>query len=365
MYRKQPKKLLIINILDILKRYSDADHRLSQKEIMDILRTEYEMIADRKSIKRNLMNLMDFGYHLEYSVRIRKNKAGEKEEIFTDWYLEREFSDAELRLLIDSLLFSKHIPHNQCKELIGKIEGLSSQYFSSKMRHVSNLPTNQPQNPELFYTIELLDEAIEKNRQVMFRYGDYGADKKLHPRKNKQGKFKEYLVNPYQMVATNGRYYVIANVEKYHQVSHFRLDHICDVQLLETPAKPREKVVGMEQGLDLPKHMAEHIYMFSGESGRVLLRTTPDMAGDLLDWFGGDVTFTDHTETSVIAHVTANLQAMRFWVLQYAPYVTVLSPRSLVDTVKKDLETAIKKYEEKTAVVGKDEHYQCHCYNKK
>ena len=29
MYGKQPKKLLIMNILDILKRYTDEDHRLS------------------------------------------------------------------------------------------------------------------------------------------------------------------------------------------------------------------------------------------------------------------------------------------------------------------------------------------------
>ena len=40
--------------------------------------------------------------------------------------------------------------------------------------------------------------------------------------------------------------------------------------------------------------------------------------------------FSDETERSVIAHVSANLQAMRFWALQYAPYVTVLAPQSLV-----------------------------------
>lgn len=37
MYTKQPKKMIIINILDILKRYTDENHRLSQREIMDIL----------------------------------------------------------------------------------------------------------------------------------------------------------------------------------------------------------------------------------------------------------------------------------------------------------------------------------------
>ena len=344
MYTKQPKKLLIMNILDILRRYSDADHRLSQKDIIDILQTEYEMFADRKAIKRNLMNLIDFGYNLEFSESVHRNKDGEEEVIYTDWYLERDFSDAELRLLIDSLLFSKHIPYSQCKELIEKIEGLSNRYFKSKVRHVRNLPVDQPQNAELFYTIEILDEAIERNRQVVFHYGDYGTDKNLHLRDRKDGKPREYLVNPYQMVATNGRYYLIANVERHDNISHYRVDHIRDIEITNTPAKPQRKVEGLENGLDLPKHMAEHVYMFAGESQRVIMRTTPGMAGELIDWFGSGVTFSDETETSVIAHVTANLQAMRFWALQYAPYVTVLAPQSLVDTVKKDLECAITSY---------------------
>lgn len=32
MYTKQPKKLLILNILDILRRYTDEEHHLSQLE---------------------------------------------------------------------------------------------------------------------------------------------------------------------------------------------------------------------------------------------------------------------------------------------------------------------------------------------
>ena len=57
MYAKQPKKLMILNILDILRKYTDEDHRLSQKEISDILKSEYQMPADRKAVRRNLLNL--------------------------------------------------------------------------------------------------------------------------------------------------------------------------------------------------------------------------------------------------------------------------------------------------------------------
>ncbi len=42
-------------------------------------------------------------------------------------------------------------------------------------------------------------------------YAEYGIDKKLYPRKNDDGTVKSYTVSPYQMVATNGRYYLICN----------------------------------------------------------------------------------------------------------------------------------------------------------
>ncbi len=43
MYAAPPKKLLILNILDILNKYTDAEHRLSQKQIEQKLEKEYTM----------------------------------------------------------------------------------------------------------------------------------------------------------------------------------------------------------------------------------------------------------------------------------------------------------------------------------
>ena len=162
---KQPKKLLILNILDILRKYSDEEHRLSQKGITEILKTEYDMTADRKAIRRNILNLMDCGYNIEYSESIRmvpNPKTGVPEEsyLWSDFYLERDFTDGELRLLIDGLLFSKHIPYSQCKELVDKLEGLSNVYFRSRVKYIARLPEDKTDNKQLFLTIELLDEAI-------------------------------------------------------------------------------------------------------------------------------------------------------------------------------------------------------------
>lgn len=344
----QPKKLIIVNILDILKNYTDEEHRLSQKEIADILEKEYEMKVDRKTVKRNLMNLIEFGYNIEYSETVRtiKNKSGETQEnvILSDFYLVRDFTNAELRLIIDSLLFSKSIPRSQCKELIKKIERLSDKHFRSNSKHICNLPENMPQNKELFYTIEILDEAIGKSRQVSFKYNNYQSDMKQHPRLNSEGEEREYIINPYQMVATNGRYYLICNNDKYDNVANYRLDRITDIKILDTSVKPMKNIDGLKNGLNLPRHMAEHIYMFADKTQRVTFRAKKYIISEIIDWFGKDVRFTDESEDEVTAIVTVSKMAMKFWAMQYAEHITVISPDELVKDITYALESSLTRY---------------------
>ncbi len=340
MYTKQPKKMLIFNILDILKKYTDEKHSLSQNDILNILEKEYGMKVNRKSIKRNIMDLIEYGYDINY----REVERKDNEPMLTDFYMNREFADEELRILIDSLLFSKYIPYNQCRKLVEKLEGLSNKYFAYKIRHITNLPENLPDNKELFYTISVLDEAIANKKKVVFHYNEYGTDKKLHIRTRKDGKPAEYVVNPYQMVATNGRYYLICNYDKYDNVSNYRIDRITDVRLTEDKVKPQKNVKGLEKGLDLPKHMAEHIYMFSGESATVVFRADKKIISAIIDWFGKDISFFDEDENEVTVSVYVNLDAMKYWIMQYSCYVKVLGPQSLVDTVKADMEEIYNKY---------------------
>ena len=44
--------------MEIFQKYTDENHRLSQKEIGDILEKEYDMQVERKAIKRNIMELI-------------------------------------------------------------------------------------------------------------------------------------------------------------------------------------------------------------------------------------------------------------------------------------------------------------------
>lgn len=336
---KQPKKMLIINILEILKKYTDENHRLSQAEIVEKLKTEYNMEVDRKSIRPNILSLINFGYDIEYS-EIERNKS----TMLSDFYLNREFTDEELRLVIDGLLFSKYLPYNQCKRLIEKIEALSSIHFKPKVKHIQGLPEALPKNNQLFYNIGVLDDAIEAGKQVIFAYRAYGTDKKLAKLKTATHKDKRYIVSPYQMVVTNGRYYLICNHCGFNNISYFRIDRITDIKQLDKAAKPVRELDDCKNGFNLPKHMAEHIYMFSGDSETVVFRADKSMVTQIIDWFGMDVEFFDETENRVTVSVEVNLRAMHYWALQYVNYIQVLRPESLVNEIKRDLAAAIDKY---------------------
>ena len=345
MYTKPTKKMLIINILDILRKYTDENHRLSQKEIIDILENEYDMKVERKSIKRNLMNLIDFGYDIEFSESTRLNKSGEEETIYTDWYLRREFEDSELHLLIDNLVFTKSISHTHCKDLIGKLEDLSNIYFKSRTKNVHNLPESLPENKQLFYTIEVLDEAICKGKQVQFIYNYYDIDKKLHARCDTDGSPRIYTMNPYQLVATNGRYYLICNNDKYDNLSNYRVDYITDIRILEQSSKKINRVTGSKNGLNLSKHMAEHVYMFSGDNICVKMRAKRYLITNIIDWFGTEARFSNATDEEVDVTLTVNERAIFYWTMQFGEHIKVLESPSLIHSIKVAAQIILNQYD--------------------
>ncbi len=309
-----PKKLLPLCILRILETYTDEKHKLLQKEIKDKLKNEYGIICDRKTVHQNISFLQEFGYEIDYE---------------DGYYIsERDFDDSELRLLIDSVLFSRSISSSQARALIEKLKGLSNKYFADKVRHVSNVnKLNHTDNRQIFYTLDILDEAIETKKKVCFTYAKYGVDKKLHPIRE-----KKYVVNPYQIVAKGDYYYLIANSDKYDDVVHFRLDRMLDIKLLQENVRPKEEVRGL-QNWDMPKHMAERVYMFSQESINIRFDADKSIMSEIVDWFGKDFTVLEETETTITIHVKCNEHAMFFWAMQFSEYVTIQAPESLRERI--------------------------------
>ena len=343
------KKIIILYILQILQKYTDADHPMTQQQIADRLLEDYGLEVNRATVRRNIEDLIDAEYDIQYREVSRfhtDKKTGIREEsfIYTDLYYEHDFSEPELHMLIDGLLFSRSVPYKQRRQLIDKLGKLSSVHFNRRMNHVRCMSSDSPQNPELFHTIDILDEAISAGKQVRITYNQFGTDMKLHPTLNGDGTVRRQVLNPYQMVASEGRYYLICNNDHYDTVSNYRIDRITDIELLDTCVKPKSQVEGLEDGLNLQDYVYQNLNMFSGKAEKVEFEIPGSAVSLIIDFFGRHVSFHEQENGMVNCRLLVSSEAMKRWAVEHANIVRVVSPESLVEDIRAELKKAASLY---------------------
>ena len=319
------KKLSILYILEVLKEYSDENHLLTQENIINKIYSDYGMECERKSISSNIDSLIDFGYD------IIKTKNG--------CYLNsREFENSEIQFLIDAVFSSKSISSKHCKDLSNKLSSFLSKHQRKQYNYIYKADDiNRTDNKQLFYTIDVLNEAIKEGKQVEFTYSKIYLDES-------KKKSKTYLINPYFLVNNQGRYYLVCNYDYYDTIANYKVDKIENIKLLETSAKPITKLKGCENGIDIAKYANENIYMFSNDGINATIKIDDEnIINYVVDWFGKNAKLYKK-ENDIYADIKTNEQALIYWCLQYGEGVEVVEPISLREKMKSIVSKINEKY---------------------
>lgn len=314
MENLEPKKLLLLRVLQVLQDHSSADHPLRQKDIIRLLHNEYDMDCERKAVGRNVAFLEQAGYDVEHNER--------------GVYLgTRTFEAGELRLLSDAVICSRHINPKHTRDLVDKLTASGGYGYRAYRPNVVQLDDWQKaSNQQLLYNVEILCEAVAGGKQVRFRYYHYGADKKMHVKGGAK------TVNPHQVFCKNGFYYLACSFEPYCDQTFCRIDRIGEIELLDSRAEDPKgnKRFNAGQAFNrLPYLFAEDPTLVTFEGGR-------SMIDHVIDWFGFDFAITPKGDGYQFT-VRVGEKAMLYWVLQFATAVKVVAPQSLVDTIRATL----------------------------
>ena len=343
------KKAVLVYILEILRAETDEKHTLSQEEIRSILRERYEIIVDRKTLGRHLNDLYESG---EFNIMCEESAISTDGIVRrTNFYIIHPFEESELHLIIDGLLASRHIESNQRQDLIERVSALGGRYFKGKgMEYVESSEAYLQRNQELFLNIDLIQEAINKNKKISLVYYQPDIDKKLHVNVDADGKDRTYIFNPYHLVANRGQYYVVGNHDKHDDMATLRVDRIGRVKVRKDDRKPLREIKGYkhQRFFNVHEYMKEHIYMFGGDSVTVHFQAKRSIVNQILDWFDGNVEFLNATDETVDCRVQVNRYAFKYWALQYVESVKVLSPSSLVFEVREAIRDGLAQYEDYT-----------------
>lgn len=336
----EPKKLAIIRILHILEKYSDYDHPLTYDDIARLLESDYGIEIERKAIGRHIDDLIEMCENDEMSKENGDEVIITKDKRRGTFIEKHVFEDSELHMLIDGVLSSKYITAKHSKDLIAKLCSLSNKYFKSHVKNIYSVNDwSKTDNCTLFYNIGLIDEAIEKNKLIEFNYNRYEIDKKLH-------KNRIHTVSPYQLILNNQRYYLMGSDEAWHNMSYYRLDRITDMKIIEDSSLTNlRSIKGFENGIDYKDLATSRPYMYTDPAETVTFITRYSMLNQLFDWFGYNVKIEALDDKKIKITLNVSLDAMEYWAMQYIKYVEVISPLSLRERIKKNIEDAIKKYE--------------------
>ncbi len=300
------RRLKILFLYKIFYEFTDENHSLSLQQIAEKL-SEYGVNAERKALYADIEALRKFG--LDIILANRRYYLGS-----------RIFELPELKLLADAVCSARFLTEKKSNALLKKIESLAGVYEGKLLhRQVYVIDRVKSMNERIYINVDTINRAIIENRQISFRYFDYGLDKRPVYRDGVR------VASPIAMTWDNEKYYMIAYYLKYPEaLTNFRVDRMTDIQILE------EAALNPPKKFELAEYMNATFSMFSGETEETTLKFHKTLINAVLDRFGNRIPINriDENYFSVTVNVRAEPPFFA-WLFQFGSKASIVSPPGL------------------------------------
>ena len=322
------KQALLIMMRELLER-TDEEHALNATELRRIL-AQQGCEVDRRTIYANIEALQTFGLDI---LKKEGNTGG--------YYIaSREFELPELKLLVDAVQSSRFITEKKSAELIRKLGGLTNVQKAAELnRAVFIRGRMKTENERIYYNVDAVHEAMNRDRQITFQYAEWTPKKRLAAKKGGA----RYRVSPWSLTWDDENYYLIAYDEAEAKIKHFRVDKMMKLAVEEEARLGRESF----RNFDLARYAKKTFGMFGGVDASVTLRCDNHLAGVVIDRFGSSVMMVP--EDGEHFHVTVEIAVSRQfygWVTSIGSGMEILSPARVRKEYQSYLEEILDHYSE-------------------
>ena len=319
----------ILYILNVLKKYSDEEHKLYATQIAEKIKEIYNVDIDSRTVRRNI-NLLK--YKLDYDISTREENG---EGYYISRNPETDFERGEIRAIIDTFSYSNYIVPNVAKNIIKKCKSMQNIYENANLRNYKVFAKNsKTENMEVIKNIEDISEAIQNKSKIEFEYWKYSIDKKFEFTLN-----KKYKVSPYAMIYNEQEFYLIAIKEGEEKFQFFRLDRIKEINELEE----KRNINKTEKEID--EFAKSTIEMFAGEIEEIEAICNNPLLNPVVDKFGKNITIIKNDENTFRLILDTDKNGFLYWALKNLREVEIIKPVALRNEMKEIIENAKKKYD--------------------
>ncbi len=319
------RKLKLLKLLELLRQETDENNPMVTNEICRRL-MEMDIVCDRRTLATDIKLLNEQGYEIQ-SCQVCKAKG---------YYIsDRRFSIPELKMLIDAVEASHLLSEKKTQELIEKIAALGgSKQAEVLTSNIVRFNTVKPTNECIYYTIQILEEAIREKKKVTIHYFH------LNERREKVYRSENgiHTVEPIALVYNNDRYYLTCYNPKADRNYNYRLDRIEKVVLLDESISSRAKI----RSRSVAKYNAQVFKMYGGETVKVTLVFDARMIDYIYEKFGMDTKIRPCEDDSFTANVEVQLSPTFWgWLFQFTGQMRITAPEWVCDEYMGMLKKAI------------------------
>ena len=312
MPKSDNQKLKILYILDYLQKNSHQDKLVNASELISMLDRQHRICCDRKTVYSDIAALQDYGVDI---VSVPGKNGG--------YYIaSRNFELPELKLLIDAVQSSKYLTEKKSRELIEKLcQQCNEQDATLMKRTVLVSGRVKSMNETIYYNVDAIQEAISQNRQITFRYFDWGMKGRRVYRE------KDYVASPYGLCQDNENCYLLALSQR-HGVTSYRVDRMTDIQITDTARTPCPELTGKA----LVEHANRLFQMYSGDAVDVKLRFHKSLLNVVIDRFGKDIMLIPDGDEHFNFTVKVAVSPMFLsWIIGFGSKAKILHPASVAE----------------------------------
>lgn len=318
---KATNKNRLVCLMKLLYEATDEQHPLTANEIVDYF-TNIGVSVNRRTIMSDIDILSKSGLDI-IVVKSSQNKY---------FWGDRHFQLPELKLLIDAVASSKFITEKKSEELIKKISSLASKHQEIALsRHLYVANRVKPDNEDIYYIVDSLNDAVSDQKKVQFKYFEYTPTKKKVFRNNGE----LYVISPYALLWNEDHYYMIGYSEKHEKIVQFRVDRMYKPKVSKADAIPAPA------GFNIADYSKKVFEMYDGEEMTVELVCDNSLMKVIVDRFGEDFETNPLTATTFKAKVRVCTSPTFYgWVFQFGGKIKILSPASAKQQFKAMLQAA-------------------------
>ena len=318
MARENFRKVKLLKLLEMLQQNTDEQHPMTTSSIIARL-SQMDIPCDRRTLAQDIATLSDLDYEIMVTT-VGHEKA---------YYVEdRNFSGPELKILIDAVHASSFITAKKSEDLIGKIAALAGSYRAEVLkRGMVAFNTRKHSNERIFYNVDQLEDAILRQKKVLFRYFDLDENcQKVYRREGHR-----YVVEPIALVFNEDNYYLTCYSSRHDSTSNYRIDRMDSVEVL--PDDCCEKALALRD--QVAQYTEQAFKMFGGQAEDVVLEFDCSLIGAVYDRFGENTKMMTTSIGKCIASVKVQVSPVFWgWLFQFAGQMQILSPSHLIAEYK-------------------------------